>query len=95
MQGMQPRFWERAWKWKFLWHYFDDIFLLALFWLRYWNDVNDVILITIMILLKVWFRPTQIVMPRLYMQVGQPGTERKDCTKVVLFCQGNVILSLW
>jgi len=30
-------------------------------------------------------------MPRLHMQVCQPGTERKVCIKVFLCCQGHAI----
>jgi len=35
------------------------------------------------------------LMPRLYMQVWQPGTERKACIKLLLSCQGDEIYSLW
>jgi len=30
-------------------------------------------------------------LPRLYMQVSQPGTERKACIKVFSCCQGYAI----
>jgi len=34
-------------------------------------------------------------MPRLHMQVGQSGIERKACIKVFLCCRGHAIYSLW
>jgi len=36
---------------------------------------------------------SQTVMPRLHMQVYQPGAEREACIKVYSCCQ--VIYSLW
>jgi len=38
----------------------------------------------------------QYLMPRLHMQVRQPGTERNACIKVFfLCCQVHAIYSLW
>jgi len=34
-------------------------------------------------------------MPRLYMQVWQPGTERKASKKVLSFCQARAKFCLW
>jgi len=35
------------------------------------------------------------LMPRLHMQVWQPGTERKACKNVFLCCQAGAIFCLW
>jgi len=34
-------------------------------------------------------------MPRLYMQVWQPGTEKKAFKKVLSCCQARAIFCLW
>jgi len=35
------------------------------------------------------------LMPRLHMQVWQPGTERRACIKVLSCCQARAIFCLW
>jgi len=38
------------------------------------------------------FRP---LIPRLHMQIWQPGTEQKACQKVFYCCQARAIVCLW